>query len=287
MVAVGFHYSIGGNKNGVGKYIEKLNAAGIPVMMKGASDAGLCYEAQESGKKHGIENILVWRATSAREDRADYWLSPVDAANKKWGEIKNLWPPELDKNLVWWEVINEPRKKDAPDEVNPTWNNMHTTSWLGLFMVEMAKLMNASGYKVCGPSFSSGEPEPVDWQLPGMESWLRYCADNPTKAAVSHHEYCYQGLVPFSENYPWHFGRFQSIIAAADILGVPRNFDIFITEVGWQYNWTPTFDEAKPTLEEYMKLGAKFPQLKGVSLWTLQDGWGNISDKLVQWINND
>ena len=131
-LAFGLHYSIGGNKNGSGAFIEKLNAAGIPVMMKGASDAGLCFEAQEKGKQYGVENILIWRATSDREDRADYWLAPSEAAAKKWNEIKNLWPPELDKELVWWEIINEPRKQDAPDEVMPTWGNMHTTAWLGL-----------------------------------------------------------------------------------------------------------------------------------------------------------
>lgn len=286
-LAMGFHYSIGGNKTGSGAFIDRLNAAGIPVMMKGASDAGLCFEAQEKGKLYGVENILIWRATSDREDRADYWLAPSVAAAKKWGEIQNLWPPELDKNLVWWEVINEPRKIDAPDETQPTWGNMHTTAWLGLFMVEMAKLMIPSGHKLCGPSFSSGEPEPEDWQLEGMASWLRYCAENPTQAAISHHEYCYPGLVPFEENYPWHFGRFQSIIAAADKLGISRTFSIFITEFGWQERNVPSFETAVPVLTEYMKLGVKFPQLKGVALWTLQSGWGDISNQLAAWISND
>ena len=286
-LAIGHHYSIGGNKTGSGAFIDRLNAAGIPVMMKGASDAGLCFEAQEKGKQYGVENILIWRATSDREDRADYWLAPSVAAAKKWEEIQNLWPPELDKNLVWWEVINEPRKQDSENEEQPTWGNMHTTAWLGLFMVEMAKLMIPAGYKLCGPSFSSGEPEPEDWQLEGMASWLRYCADNPTKAAISHHEYCYPGLVPFEENYPWHYGRFQSIIAAADKLGIPRTFSIFLTEFGWTFQTVPSFETAVPTLTEYMKLGAKFPQLKGVALWTLQSGWGDISNQLAAWISND
>jgi hypothetical protein len=285
-LAFGFHYSIGGNKTGSGDFIAKLNAAGISVMMKGASDAGLCFEAQEKGNQYGVENLLIWRATSDREDRADYWLAPSVAAAKKWGEIKNLWPPELDKNTVWWEVINEPRKEDAPDEAQPTWGNMHTTAWLGLFMVEMAKLMIPAGHKLCGPSFSSGEPEPEDWQLEGMATWLQYCADNPTKAAVSHHEYNY-GSVPYSANYPWHYGRFQSIIAAADLLGIPRTFSIFLTEFGWTYQTVPSFETAVPTLTEYAKLAAKFPQLKGVALWTLQSGWGGISDQLAQWIAPD
>ena len=285
-LVTGFHFSIGGNKTGSGAFIDRLNAAGIPVMMKGASDAGLCFEAQEKGKLHGVENILIWRATSDREDRADYWLAPSVAAAKKWEEIQNLWPPELDKNLVWWEVINEPRKQDSENEEQPTWGNMHTTAWLGLFMVEMAKLMIPAGYKLCGPSFSSGEPGPEDWQLEGMATWLRYCADNPTKAAVSHHSYNY-GNDTYSDNYPWHYGRFESIIAAADKLGIPRTFQIFLTEFGWTYQTVPSFETAVPVLTEYMKLGAKFPQLKGVALWTLQSGWGGISDQLAQWISND
>jgi hypothetical protein len=281
----GFHYSIGGNKTGVGQFIDKLNAAGIPVMMKGASDAGLCFEAQEKGKQYGVENTLIWRATSGREDRADYWLAPSEAAAKKWSEIRPLWPPELDPALVWWEVINEPRKEDAPDEVQPTWGNMHTTAWLGLFLVELARLMNAAGYKICGPSFSSGEPEPEDWQLEGMASWLRYCAEHPEQAAVTHHEYNY-GSVPFLDNYPWHYGRFQAIIAAADLLDIPRTFKIFLTEMGWQERNVPSWETAVPVLAEYARLGARFPQLAGLALWTLQVGWGDISNQLAAWISN-
>lgn len=283
--AIGFHYFIGGNKNGSGQFIEKLNAAGIPVMIKGASDAGLCFEAQETGKKYGVENLLVWRATSGREDRADYWLAPSEAAAKKWSEIKGLWPPELDPARVWWEAINEPRKEDAPDEVQPTWGNMHTTAWLGLFLVELARLMNAAGYKICGPSFSSGEPEPEDWQLAGMGSWLRYCADHPEQAAVTAHEYNY-GNVPFLDNYPWHYGRFESVIAAADRLGIPRTFKIFLTEMGWQERNVPSFETAVPVLTQYARLAAKFPQLAGLALWTLGAGWGDISNQLAAWIGN-
>ena len=56
-LAIGHHVAIGGNKNGFGKFVERVNAAGLPVMVKGTSDAGPVFEAQESGKKYGVDNV--------------------------------------------------------------------------------------------------------------------------------------------------------------------------------------------------------------------------------------
>lgn len=42
-----------------------------------------------------------------------------------------------------------------------------------------------------------------------------------------------------------------------------------------------------PALAEYNALCARFPMVKGIALWTLQDGWGGISDRLAQWIAAD
>jgi hypothetical protein len=287
--AFGFHTSTGGNKNGLGAFIQRLNAAGIPVMIKATADAGPAYEAQESGKQHGIDNLLIYRVTNNsiyEYDTPRYDLPPSQAAYLHWQATRAVWPPELDKSIVWMEPINEPRAKLEPDETKPTWGNMHPVAWLGLFMVEYASIANSQGFRVCGPSFSSGDPEPDLWQLEGMADWLRYCAENPDKAAIGVHEYNY-GSVPFADNFPWHYGRFQAVIAAADILNIPRTFHIFCTEFGWQYENVPSWETAVPTLTEYAKMGAQFPQLKGVALWTLQMGWGGISDQLAQWISDN
>lgn len=287
--AIGFHTSTGGNKNGLGAFIQRLNAAGLPVMIKATADAGPAFEAQESGKLHDVDNLLIYRATNNatyQYDTPRYDLPPSEAAYQHWQATRLVWPPELDPSVVWMEPINEPRAKLEPNETTPTWGGLHPVAWLGRFMVEYASIANGNGFKVCGPSFSSGDPEVDLWQLEGMADWLRYCADNPDKAAISHHEYNY-GNVPFADNYPWHYGRFQAVIAAADLLGIPRTFSVFLTEFGWTYETVPSWETTVPVLTEYAKLAAKFPQLKGVALWTLQMGWGGISDQLAQWISDN
>lgn len=224
MVAWGLHFSIGGNKTGSGQFIQRLNAAGIPVMLKGVGDAGLCYEAQESGRQHGVNNVIVYRMTNNSEYQYDtprYDLAPSEAARLHFDKTAVKWPSELDRAVCWMEPINEPRAKLEANETTQTWGGMHPVAWLGRFMVEYANIAKASGFKVCGPSFASGDPEVDLWQLDGMADWLRYCADNPATAAISYHEYNY-GAVSYADNYPWHYGRFQSVIAAADKLGIPR-----------------------------------------------------------------
>jgi hypothetical protein len=172
---IGFHYSVGGNKNGIGDFMKKLNEAGIPFLMKGADDAGLCFEGQELGKRTGVNNWLIYRVSTAGQpngvayDVPDYAKSPRDAAEEHWNKTVAKWPRELDKAIVWMEPINEPRAKLSPGDIQ--WQNMHPTDWLGAFMVEYAKIANGNGYKVCGPSFNSGEPEVCtsnDYELPGM-----------------------------------------------------------------------------------------------------------------------
>ena len=283
--AMGHHVSIGGNKTGLGDYISRVNAAGIPVMVKGTADAGPVFEAQESGKQHGVDNVLVYRVTNNdtyEYDTPRYDLPPADATRLHYEATVAVWPPELDKSLVWMEPINEPRAKPNLDK--PNWNNMHPVDWNGRFMKEYALLANADGFRVCGPSFNSGEPEPIDYEQPGMLGWLEFCAYSPFWGALSVHEYNF-GSVPFADNYPWHYGRFQAAIAAADKHGIPRTFDILGTEFGWEYQKVPTWEQAEPTLRDYALLCAKFPQVKGIALWTLQEGWGGISDLLAQWMS--
>ncbi len=151
MVAWGFHFSEGGTKTGSGPLIQRLNAAGIPVMMKGTASAGLCYEAQQSGIAHGVDNVIVYRMTNNSEyhyDTPRYDLSPSAAAWAHFEKTAAKWPSELDRARVWMEPINEPRAKLEPNETTPTWGNMHPVAWLGRFMVEYAQIAQASGFKV-------------------------------------------------------------------------------------------------------------------------------------------
>ncbi len=287
MIAWGFEYGPGGNKNGTKDFLNRLTAADVPTAWKGTDDAGLCYQAQQTGHP---DSILIYRtSTAGQKDGNDYdvpryELPPSEAAQAHWQITRAKWPPELLPARVFMEPVNEIRAK--PDADKPTWGGLHPVDWIGRFMVEYAQIANGQGFKVCGPAFNSGEPEPADYSQPGMLDWLRYCAENPTKAALSVHEYSFD-LLPYGNSYPYKYGRFQAAIAAADKAGIPRTFPIFITEFGWTLNTVPKWETAVATIREYSLLSARFPQLKAAAIWSLRSGWGNIDNELAAWISAD
>ena len=290
---IGFHYSIGGNKNGVGEFMKKLNEAGIPFLMKGCDDAGLCFEGQKLGKEKGVNNWLIYRVSTNGQrngveyDVPDYTKSPKEAAEEHWNKTIARWPKELEPAVVWMEPINEPRAKRTGDDVQ--WQQMHPTDWLGAFMLEYAKIANANGHKVCGPSFNSGEPEVFtsnDYELPGMLAYLRYCAANPDKAALSVHEYIWDRWTKgekWADWYPTLWGRVEAAIAAADKHGIPRTFAIFMTEWGFAHDRAPLWPECEPHLTAYNQWAARWPQVKGVAAWSLQGGWGSVDNDVQSW----
>jgi hypothetical protein len=296
---IGFHYSIGGNKNGIGAFMEKLNQNGIPFLMKGTDDAGLCFEGASTGSAHGVKNHLIYRVSTAGQanniqyDVPDYTKSPKAAAEEHFNKTAAKWPQELNKSLVWMEPINEPRAKLSPGDVQ--FQNMHPVDWLGAFMLEYARIANGQGFKVCGPSFNSGEPEVFstnEYELPGMIAYLQYCAANPEKAALSVHEYTW---IRWSQGeswpnwYPTLWGRVEAAMAAADNaqrsvgINIPRTFQIFVTEWGFAPDNAPRWPECEPHLTAYNEWAARWPQVKGVAAWTLQSGWGDVDHDLQSW----
>lgn len=291
---IGFHYAMGGNKQGIGDFMRKLNEAGIPFLVKGADDAGVCFEAQETGKAHGVDNWIIYRQSrigppeNLQDDVPDYLKPPAAAAEEHWEKVVGHWPKELDKSIVWMEPINEPRAKASPDDRQ--WQDMHPTDWLGRFMLEYARIANANGFKVCGPSFNSGEPEVFstnEYGLPGMVAYLKYCAENPRQAALSVHEYVWRRWKDgedWDDWYPNLWGRVEAAMAAADANNIPRDFSIFVTEWGFAHEEAPRWPECEPFLTSYNAWAARWPQVKGVAAWTLQGGWGDVDDHIQSWI---
>lgn len=285
---IGFHYSLGGNKSGIGLFMDKLSQASIPFLFKGVDDAGLCFIGQTKGNNH-----LIYRVSTAGQnngvsyDVPDYTKSPKAAAQEHFNKTAPKWPPELNRSVVWMEPINEPRAKLNPGDVQ--YQNMHPVNWLGYFMTEYAILANAQGFKVCGPSFNSGEPEVFtvnDYEQPGMLDYLNYCAIYPDEAALSVHEYTWNGWQygqSWADWYPFLWGRVEAAIAAADRHNIPRLFQIFMTEWGFDPYEAPRWPECEPHLTAYNKWAARWPQVKGVAAWTLQAGWGDVDDDLQSW----
>ncbi len=293
---IGFHYSVTGEKKGTREFMDGLNRQGIPFLVKGSDDTGLIIQGLEYSEKYkntGVENWLIYRLSTVGQkkdnqplidyDVPDYTVSPKEAAQKHWKITIQKWPKDLKKEhiqpKVWMEPINEPRAKLSPNDVQ--FNNMDPVDWLGEFMFEFAQIANDKDYKVCGPSFNSGEPGVLpnlsdvvaQYSQPGMLKYLRYCAENPTKAALSIHEYSWDGWEKgesWRDWYPQKFGRVEAAIAAADNHSIPRTFPIFVTEWGFSGARVPKWPEAIEYLDAYNKWAAKWPQVKGVATWALQ-----------------
>ncbi|HSH02432.1 MAG TPA: NBR1-Ig-like domain-containing protein [Anaerolineae bacterium] len=293
---IGFHYAMGGNKQGIGEFMRRLNEKGIPFMMKGTDDAGVCKEGLDVGLKYGVVNWLIYRVSTMGQqdghdyDAPDYTLAPAEAAQKHWEITVAKWPPELDKAVVWMEPINEPRAKLDEEGQDKQYNNMHPTDWLGWFMLEYAKIANKQGYKVCGPAFNSGEPHVFktnDYELPGMVAYLRYCAENREKAALAIHEYVWRRWrdnESWDDWYPSLFGRVEAAMIAADNNDIARDFYIFVTEWGFEHRSAPSWHDGEKHITAYNEWAARWPQIKGVATWTLQSGWGSVDNDVQTWI---
>jgi len=269
---IGFHILQGNNRQGLSEYIQSLDAAGVPVVLKGASDAQYLYEAQELGKISGVEHVLVYR-DAAKVGDPDYNLDPETAAQLNWQANRAVFPPELDPTIVWMETINEPREKPAEWPV-----------WLARFSLEQAKLAVAEGVRYAAFSWTSGAPpgtagDPAaDWESPEMLEFLRYAAEHPDQVAIAVHEYSFTNE-DAGVGYPYLVGRFQYLFKAADAHGIARP-TVFITEWGWEYDDAPSVEKAMEDITWAAWLYAAYPQVKGAAIWTLGKGeqFGSIGD---------
>lgn len=292
----GFHTSVGGNKGGLGDWERLMNSLGIPFVMKGADSYGEVLEALRIGDQYGVENWTGFRYTKASgrisREVPNYTVDPAIDAPQLCQELIELLPPEFDKRTAL-EPINEPRDENAPGDT--MWQDMNATDYLGLWCLEAAEYLNARGYKFVGPSFNSGRPgregHPINdaveqYSQPHMLEFLQYCADNPDMAFLGVHDYSwslYQQGQTAKDWYPQLWGRWEAAIAAADLAGIPRTFKIVCTEFGFAHTEAPRWSQVESYLDDYFALTARFPQFIGVASWTLQLGWGDISNDVITW----
>lgn len=260
---IGFHTGIGGNMNGLGIWMQRLDAAGVPFFLKSVDNAGPLAEAQELIRNRGVPHTLVYRRSGNEYDVPDYSLTPQDAAAKHWALHKAVWPPELDPSLVWIETINEVDKNRAV--------------WLAEFALVTAQLAMADGFKWAAFGWASGEPSLEDWQSPAMLTFLRFAAANPERVAIALHEYSYI-TSDIAHEYPYKVGRFQFLFQICDANDIPRP-TVLITEWGWEYGNVPSVDEALADISWAARLYAPYPQIKGAAIWFLGDFANEIADQ--------
>ena len=156
---IGFHAGVGGNRVGIGDWMHRLDAAGVPFFIKSADDAGPLAEGQEILQNSDVPHTLIFRRSGNEYDTPNYDLPPEEAALDHWQLHKEAFPPELDPDLVWIETINEVDR--------------NRSEWLDRFALETANLAMADGYRWAAFGWSSGEPEISDWQTPSMLAFIR------------------------------------------------------------------------------------------------------------------
>ena len=260
---IGFHIGVGGNRDGLGEWMRRLDEAGVPMFLKTVSDAGPLFEAQEMMKVSGVPHVLVFRHSGDLYDVPDYSLPPAEAARQHWARHLAVWPPELDPDYVWLETINEVDK--------------NRSVWLAEFALETAALAERDGYKWAAFGWSSGEPEPTDWSSPQMLQFLRLAASRPERLAIALHEYSYL-VENIQDGFPFKVGRFQLLFDVVDAHGIGRP-TVLITEWGWAYQNIPNVEQAMADIAWAEQLYAPHPEIKGAAIWYLGPGFGDVASQ--------
>ena len=272
---IGLHVAANcGGCGGISGYWAALDAAGVPFVVYSANDAGLLARAAVFGRA-----ILVYRDVEASTvNPADYARPTAEMAGYYWQRTMERLPAAVHalRGRVWLELLNEPGREPAQ------------ARWVGALMAGMARLALADGWRVCGPGWAPGNPEPEAWLTPEWTDYLRLCASQPGRVAVSVHEYALSDDI--GAGWGWLVGRFRFVHEAADRAGLRRPM-IFISEAGWTLNSMPPDDQAKRDIERMARLYAEHANIAGANLWTLQAGAGNGNlptrlNALMGWLTN-
>ncbi len=260
---VGFHAGDRGRWADLVDAMTALDAAGVPFFLKSTDNAQPLFIAQELMRQSGVPHILVYRRVSGVDNVPNYNADAAAAAAFHWEQHKAAFPPELDPALIWVETVNEVDKGRA--------------AWLAKFAYETAQLTLADGFRWAAFGWSSGEPEPEDWESAEMLRFLRLVGRYPEQLAIALHEYSYE-VDNISAIYPYLIGRFQFLFDTCDRFGIPRP-TVLITEWGWTYNRVPDVDEALEDIRWAAWLYAAYPQVKGAAIWYLGDTPGTVEDQ--------
>ncbi len=260
---VGFHAGDRGRWADLVDAMTALDAAGVPFFLKSTDNAQPLFIAQELMRQSGVPHILVYRRVSGVDNVPNYNADPAAAAAFHWAQHKAVFPPELDPEFIWVETVNEVDKGRA--------------AWLADFAYESAQLALADGFRWAAFGWSSGEPEPEDWESAEMLRFLRLVGRHPERLAIALHEYSYE-VDSISAIYPYLIGRFQFLFDTCDRFGIPRP-TVLITEWGWTYNRVPDVDEAMEDIRWAAWLYAAYPQVKGAAIWYLGDTPGTVEDQ--------
>ncbi|HEY1409591.1 MAG TPA: hypothetical protein VF434_11645, partial [Promineifilum sp.] len=167
----GFHVAANcGGCTGIDNHHETLNADGLGFVVYSTNDGGLLTQAAKY--QHAT---LVWRDVEASTfNPADYGKPVASLAKTYWGRTLDRVPVALKtlRGRLWVELLNEPG--NAPEQA----------AYIGALMHELALLALRDGWRVMGPGWATGNPEPEAWTEAGWQSYLKLCELHPEQIAV-------------------------------------------------------------------------------------------------------
>lgn len=278
---ISFLNGVGGNRNGIGDYFKRLDAAGRPAISASYDDFGVVLELMNLRRKSGVPHIGVFRPKQqGRLENPRYDQNPVQAAREYFRLWYSVLPPEFLrdewlKQHVWLIGLgNEGRREHE-------WG-----SWWGFAACEFAKLALEHGLRTLQFGWSAGTPDIGHndtgnvWGTDGMLAYLKMCHNHPNELGICVHEGANPNLnnlspgdVRLVNSIGFITGRYMHIFDACKTAGL-RNPRIFISECAWKYNGAADVATGMaldiPPLAEYY---AQHPEVLGVSLWSL----GSIS----------
>lgn len=273
---IGFHTATGGNANGIGDWMNTLDAADIPFCIKSVDTMSTLVEAQEivNARNGAVPHVLAYRRSVAADnsrppsgnpDIPDYTKEPEAAAAEHWAWHKRHLPPEIDPKLVWIESSNKLRTE------------IEWADWIGNFAYYNGQMALADGYKYAAFGYSSGTPDEGAWETDGMLRYLDFCQQNPGKLSVALHEYSLR-LDDIWFMRGDLIGRFEKLFQTCDKYRIQRP-NVIISEWGWTYNRVPSPDKAMQDIAEVADYYAQFPEILGAALWYLGSGFGGIANR--------
>ncbi len=272
---IGFHVSVGGNRNGIGLYYAALDQAGIPINLMSADDYGACKEVADISRASGVPHVIAYRLTTqGQNDGYDYDVplyssSPTNAAHVHWQAVRAKLSPNYDKEKVWIVICNEVDKNRA--------------DWLGEFAYEYSLLTRDQDFKAVFFGFASGEPEYDAWETTGMQKFLKECAKYPHLLGVSLHEYSYN-VDDIKDGFGYKVGRVAThLYAVCDGLQIPRP-TVLISEWGWQATDVPDLNPGLSHIKDIADFYSQFPQILGAHIWYLGSGFSNIANQVQPYI---
>jgi hypothetical protein len=312
--AYGLLVGEGANINDCGEMFKSLDAAGVPIFIKGQNTARAVDEVQHLREKSGVPHVTVFRQHGIHDfDRPDYTLTPKEAAAKHLKLHETRFPKNLDWKETWFETTNEIAKQfefankaeiNVPTDLRRVWEGTNSegkptiyvdnSNWMGWFACEISELMLKKGYKHIAFSWNTGEPEAWQWETEGVLAYLRLCEQQHDRLAVGIHEYSgvTEGLlmrvgkgggrepVKLKDVKRQNIvGRFQNTLVATcskHNIAIPK---FCVTEGGWGYqkiNVEHGIDQLKEAGELYFQ----YEQCLGFAIWGSVPEYGGIANQV-------